>query len=62
MGDQNNTPLIKQKHRTENAINANKCELSKVQILLACFMQKRDASVKHILGCLWYVLQKIRRH
>ena len=30
--------LIKQKHRTENIINANKCELSKVQILLACFM------------------------
>ena len=23
---------------------------------------KRDASVKHTLGCLWYVLQKIRRH
>ena len=21
-----------------------------------------DASVKHTLGCLWYVLQKIRRH
>ena len=40
-GDQNNIPLIKQKHRTENTINANKCELSKVQILLACFMQKQ---------------------
>ena len=24
--------------------------------------RKRDASVKHTLGCLWYVLQKIRRH
>ena len=26
------------------------------------FFNKRDASVKHTLGCLWYVLQKIRRH
>ena len=26
------------------------------------FIPKRDASVKHTLGCLWYVLQKIRRH
>ena len=33
-------PFVKQKHWTENTINANKCELSKVQILLACFMQK----------------------
>ena len=42
MGDQNNKPLIKkQKHLTENTINANKCELSKVQILLACFMQNK---------------------
>ena len=41
MGDQNNIPLIKKKHRTENTINANKCELSKVQILLAYFMQKQ---------------------
>ena len=32
---------LKQKHWTENTINANKCELSKVQILLACFMQKQ---------------------
>ena len=24
--------------------------------------RKRDASVKHTLGCLWYVLQKIRSH
>ena len=23
---------------------------------------KRDASVKHTLGCLWYVLQKIRSY
>ena len=23
---------------------------------------ERDASVKHTLGCLWYVLQKITRH
>ena len=30
--------FVKQKHWTENTINANKCELSKVQILLACFM------------------------
>ena len=41
MGDQNNIPLIKQKHWTENTINANKCELSNVQILLACFMEKQ---------------------
>ena len=41
MGDQNNIPLIKQKHRTENTIKANKCELTKVQILLASFMQKQ---------------------
>ena len=34
-------PFVKQKHWTENTINANKCELSKVQILLACFMQKQ---------------------
>ena len=26
------------------------------------FICKRDASVKHTLGCLWYVLQKIRSH
>ena len=25
-------------------------------------LPQRDASVKHTLGCLWYVLQKIRRH
>ena len=42
MGDQNNIPLIKQNHQTENTINANKCELSKVQILLACFMQNKN--------------------
>ena len=41
MGDQNNIPLIKLKHQTENAINANKCELSKVLILLACSMQNK---------------------
>ena len=46
MGDQNNIPLIKQKHRTENTINANKCELSKVQILLACFMQNKNIILK----------------
>ena len=34
-------PFVKQKHWTENTINANKCEVSKVQILLACFMQKQ---------------------
>ena len=34
----NNIPPEKQKHRTENTINANKCELSKVQILVACFI------------------------
>ena len=33
--------FVKQKHWTENTINANKCELSKVQILLACFIQKQ---------------------
>ena len=33
--------FVKQKHWTENTINANNCELSKVQILLACFMQKQ---------------------
>ena len=27
-------------------INANKCELSKVQILLACFMQKKNIILK----------------
>ena len=48
MGDQNNIPLIKEKHRTENTINANKCELSKVQILLACFMQKQILMQKQI--------------
>ena len=26
------------------------------------YENKRDASVKHTLGCLWYMLQKIRRH
>ena len=41
MGDQNNKPLVKHNHLTENTINANKCELSKVQILLACFMQNK---------------------
>ena len=46
MGDQNNIPLIKQKHRTENTINANKCKLSKVQILLACFMQNKNIILK----------------
>ena len=46
MGDQNNIPLIKQKHRTENTINANKCELSEVQILLACFMQNKSIILK----------------
>ena len=46
MGDLNNIPLIKQKHRTENTINANKCELSKVQILLACFMQNKNIILK----------------
>ena len=46
MGDQNNIPLTKQKHRTENTINANKCELSKVQILLACFMQNKNIILK----------------
>ena len=46
MGDQNNKPLIKQKHRTKNTINANKCELSKVQILLACFMQNKNIILK----------------
>ena len=34
-------PFVKQKHWTENTINANKCELSKAQILLPCFMQKQ---------------------
>ena len=34
-------PFVKQKHWAENTINANKCELSKVQIWLACFMQKQ---------------------
>ena len=46
IGDQNNIPLVKQKHRTENTINANKCELSKVQILLACFMQNTHTILK----------------
>ena len=46
MGDQNNIRLIKQKHRTENTVNANKCELSKVQIFLACFMQNKNIIVK----------------
>ena len=46
MVDQNNLPLIKQKHPTEITINANKCELSKVQILLACFMQNKNIILK----------------
>ena len=46
MGDQNNIPLMKQKHRTENTMNANKCELSKVHILLACFMQNKNIILK----------------
>ena len=46
MGDQNIKPLIKQKHWTENTINANKCKLSKVQILLACFLQNKNVVLK----------------
>ena len=46
MGDQNSIPLIKQKHRTENTINATKCQLSKVHILLACFMQNKNIILK----------------
>ena len=38
--------LLKQKHRTENTINANKCELSKVHILLACSMQNKNIILK----------------
>ena len=38
--------FVKQKHWTENTINANKCELSKVQILLACFMQNKNIILK----------------
>ena len=33
-----------------------------VSVCLVCVLIQRDASVKHTLGCLWYVLQKIRRH
>ena len=39
-------PFVKQKHWTENTINANKCELSKVQILLACFTQNKNIILK----------------
>ena len=46
MGDENNIPLIKQKHRTENTINANKCELNKVLSLLACPMQNKNIILK----------------
>ena len=37
---------MKQKHRTENTINANKCELSKLHILLACFRQNKNIILK----------------
>ena len=48
MGDQNNKPLIKQKHLTENTINANKCDLSKVQILFSLLYAKQILMQKQI--------------
>ena len=53
-------PFVKQKHWTENTINANKCELCKVQILLALLYAKTNIDVKVNKYC-YTVFRKSRR-
>ena len=44
--------------------NGTLAEMNMQHAMMQCtsFKHKRDASVRQTLGCLWYVLQKIRRH